>query len=135
MTEKIMYRHLVESFPGIVFKNIETSATEIGIPDVYYFTTTQVYAVNGWLELKIGKQRMDGSIVIPYRPGQRTFLIEHIKCNPKTFVLIWYMDRYFLLSTFYLYFHTLNELIENSLYIGTSLKTENFLEILLKKED
>lgn len=99
MTEKIMLAKLISLFDrnraGRVVP-IESGGTKNGIPDVYYEMPNEI---NGWIELKETVQQTCGKIVIPYRPGQRSFLLKSVRNKIKAFVLLWVDDEYYLINS------------------------------------
>lgn len=127
--EKDMFKLLKKEFPFITFINIETGHTETGVADVYYFS--QIYKITGWIELKIAKEKSDGSIEIEYRPRQRLFLQNHFKCNRNTFTLIYYKNYFYLTDCFIDKFKNEKRLFELSIYKSIKLKTTRFIKLIL----
>ena len=132
MTEAKLYaqklRPLRSAFPVTTYR-LEPGATTRSIPDVYYITPE----VTGWIELKILKQRRDGSFYIPYRPGQIGWLKHHIRSNNKTFCLAWYDNEMFLFNTFYEEYKSLTDIMEQAIWFGRSLNNPQFFKLVFRK--
>lgn len=96
MTETDMRRTLrkLGEANGFSFFSIETKGSTLGISDLLFSGKD----LGGVIELKIFKGKR--AISVPYRVGQRKFLIEHYRGNPRTFVLGYWpaFDRFYLLS-------------------------------------
>ena len=129
MTEKKMRVNLkkLAHFHGFSFYPLETRGSAPGIADLLFCGR----GTGGVIELKIlsGKRL----IKVPYRPGQRVFLREHAKGNPKTYVLGFYDDRYYLIGPgggFPLEYNNSEALVRGSLWTGNHLD-ETVLDALV----
>lgn len=73
---------------------VETHGATLGIADLLFAGRGE----GGVIELKIAEGK--GAAKIPYRSGQRMFLREHARKNPRTYVLCYWPshDAYFLID-------------------------------------
>lgn len=94
MTEKTMRQDLIKASPtNIKLYAIETAGSAPGFADLYYAGE----GVSGVVELKVARGIQ--SITIPYRQGQKRFLITHADHNPRTFVLLYWRGKYILIGS------------------------------------
>jgi len=85
MTETDLRRWLkriLKQYP-IIVQPIESHAHS-GIPDIFYRTSM----VSGWIESKIAEVTKDGTIYVPFRPGQINWLYSHKRLGGKTFLFL-----------------------------------------------
>jgi hypothetical protein len=118
MTEKQIFEKALRPLEtmGPKFVSVETGGHAIGFPDVFYSYAT----TSGVIELK-ASTRQRGGIVIPYRPGQRAFLVEHGKRSDYVFLLFWYAGTFYLLNDFRDIFESEEEMEAVCLWQGKEL--------------
>lgn len=94
MKESAIYQKLKKLSYYFKFLRVETGSTEIGVPDLYYYSK-KYYNVHGWIELK---QTTNGKI--RYQPGQLNNLKKMKTQGIKVFLLFFWNDRFFLTDQF-----------------------------------
>ena len=111
---------------------IESGNTFAGIPDIYYTLDERC----GWIELKQTEKKPDGSIVIPYRPGQQNWLNYHISLQTYAFVLLYFEKKYYLIYRNFRKskFTTENELFFSCCWIGEKFNNDFLTGLEIKKE-
>jgi len=133
MKEKDMYKNLLSCFKnnliGKIYR-IETGQITRSIPDCYFVTFS---GKNGWIELKQTKQLANGTIKIPYRPGQQHWLTfhEHLKLNVYVLLRVGF-DFYVITKNFSKSVFTDElDLVKDAIYIGRSLKHIEFTNLFV----
>ena len=123
MTEKDIFKKLKEQTKlSLSVFSIETGVTELGVPDVYY---DSLFGFEGWLELKVAKNRLEGAF-LEYRPGQQQWLKRHKNYGLTCYTLFYFKDNYYLTNEFKDFF-TGRELTENTLWKGKTFLEDKFL--------
>lgn len=129
-------KHFTPGF-SCEFVSIETGATTSGIPDIYYYVVSDASMYNnvtGWIELKIGKQLANKNVVVNFRPGQIPFLESHSVNNKRTFTLVYIDGLFYLITKVFKNVYSDVEFFENAVFIGSSLNSKPFFDILLTGE-
>lgn len=67
----------------ILFQPIESGATGIGIPDIFFRTAGD----EGWIELKEIEVTSYGAVVVPFRPGQLPWARRYMRLRGKVILL------------------------------------------------
>jgi hypothetical protein len=117
MKESLLYKKLkigLENFNrNILFQRIESGATGLGIPDIFYRTLSK----DGWIELK-ELQVTSNSVTIPFRPGQRGWLLNYCKLGGLGFVFGTIGNELYILSGYNIEKkYSINNFHKNSLYL------------------
>ncbi len=130
MTEKLIRNTLMKTgkYHDVEFFPIETRGTTLGMADLLYAGG----GVGGVIELKILRGKY--SFMVPFRAGQRMFLLKHSRGNPRTFVLAYTAPLYFLIGPgpfgFPPQYSNMTDLLDGSVWSGTDL-TEGFFKALM----
>ena len=76
------------------FQPIESLETGDGIPDAYF--SGKLYDVRGWIELKRIRQSLGKPTIVevPFRPGQRKWLVDHYKSGGVSILGLAFDDGY-----------------------------------------
>ena len=76
------------------FQPIESLETGDGIPDAYF--SGKLYDVRGWIELKRIRQSLGKPTIVevPFRPGQRKWLVDHYKSGGISILGLAFDDGY-----------------------------------------
>ena len=97
MKESLMWEKLKSYFNNteIFLQRIESGSTGLGIPDIYFATKKE----NGWLELKeikiLSKNiNPDNIIKIPFREGQKGWILNHLKYDKNIFIIYTTKDNF-----------------------------------------
>lgn len=106
---------------------IESGNTCSGIPDIYYIFCGRC----GWIELKQTEKKSDGSIIIPYRPGQQNWLHEHISAQTYALVLLHCEEKYYLIHKNFKkkIFSDEKELLDSCCWKGKKLNSDFLSEL------
>lgn len=97
MLEKEMRKVLFRYLKGAPLKirRIESGDTELGIPDLH--VRTEVKDI--WIELKqLSSLPIKGNIKIPWRPGQRKWIMDHQELGGTSFLLLTIGTSWFMYS-------------------------------------
>lgn len=75
--ERSFVRYLLGKLHDEGFKTtrIESGATSVGIPDIYYVG----HGTDGWIECKFVKKNVPLILNVPWRPGQQAWMLEYYK--------------------------------------------------------
>lgn len=85
MLEKDVVTWFNESLKGfdVKIQRIESPTTGVGIPDEHIRTRH----ISAWIEFKI-VDHLTEQITIPYRPGQFSWLMNHVELNGDAFLVV-----------------------------------------------
>ena len=93
MTESKLYEIIKRKLTvmgTVKLQRIESGSTGLGIPDIFYRTLKY----DGWIESKIIKTKLTKPIVVPFRPGQFSWLRDYILLGGTAFLMVYIEDTH-----------------------------------------
>lgn len=125
MIESAMLKTMKDQIGSLVnFYDIETGATKVGIPDVFFSVVNHC----GWIELKEIKTVV--KLKVDYEPGQQMWLKKHKRLRLNVFTLISVSDLFVLTKVFKDEFKSMDELASTAEWCGRKFKDYSFINAL-----